>query len=86
MSLYKRLNKKEVNPIEEIETPEKLPKAVKPLSQKHFSPILEEVKSLKTVQDEIKSNQLEILKAIAALKKTDEKVHEEIKPKEEVKE
>lgn len=54
----------------EFEKSLKPPKSVKPLSKKHFQPILEEVKSLKPALDEMQKqlsemkNVLEQLKAI----------------------
>jgi hypothetical protein len=77
MGLYKRKTQA-ATPVEEIfeqqtENPveaAKPPKSVKPLSKKHFQPILEEVKSMKPVLDEMQKqlsdmkNVLEQLKAI----------------------
>jgi hypothetical protein len=40
------------------------PKPVKPLSQKHFKPILEEVASIKSMQTEIAQKQIEIMEFI----------------------
>jgi hypothetical protein len=40
------------------------PKPVKPLLQKHFKPILEEVASIKSMQTEIAQKQIEIMEFI----------------------
>jgi hypothetical protein len=44
-----------------VQTEEKTPKSVKPLSQKHFKPILEKVASIESMQKEIADRQAEIL-------------------------
>lgn len=67
---FEDFGKKEDQPDPEPK-PERLPKPVKPLSQKHFAPILDEVKSIKSMQDEIKANQVEILAVLASFKKTE---------------
>jgi hypothetical protein len=78
--LHKRKPQEDFKPF--IEEPEvkKPPKSVKPLSQKHFKPIMEEVSSLKPMMEELKAEMANVKAALDKLVKTDEEVHEEIKP------
>jgi hypothetical protein len=57
--------------VEEVIIPEeivKLPKAVKPMSKKHFQPILDEVKSMQPIIKELKENQIELKNIILEMK------------------
>jgi len=74
--------------IKKVEGEVRVPKSVKPLSKKHFQPILEDVRSLKDILADMQKNQdemFEILNQWKTQNKPAEIKPEEIKPEEEIK-